>query len=299
MRTFDNSSLYQREKFMIFNNLYTDKLMKTFQEEVKTEVEKGKNKPFYRAYLNIIKRTADLFKQLAIDDALVKCCFFNHLLWSGFFSKNHQISYQEEGRISNFSALGADIMLGKTACLNNSDMLCRLLRATGTESFIIACDVFDDSFNYNNSVNNSCLSSFSPTKESFISKQANSMTSIGSHVLSLFAYQDSYYLADSTNMTFLNITDLLEATYIGNDIVVSLKPRLTLNIEDVDCHYFKDLIKETFIMSNQNYLSASTIYNKINTSTNLITHNISTILNTMCENEKDIDIVCQTLSLSH
>lgn len=143
MREITNATTEQLIKFTTFNGLYTDNLMHNLQNELKNEKASGKTKPYYRAYLNIVKRTAELINSLGIEDPFTKCSFFYYLLWLGIFSKDHTYAFTDKNRISNMSALGADIMLGKAACLNNSDMLSRILRATGTESYIIGCDVPD------------------------------------------------------------------------------------------------------------------------------------------------------------
>lgn len=302
MRAIGDATYSQLLRFRDFNAFFNTRSMASFQGELRKFIEEDKDKPFYRAYLNIVRRTAELINTLGIKDNLVKCSFFYYLLWSGFFSQNHKFIYQTQDRISNLSALGADIMLGKAACLNNADMLSRILRSTGAESYIMACDV------PNIKANPALAESSKLEIHSILKDVPNShiagldkgleglkILEMGNHAVSLFNYQDAYYLADPTNLTFLSITDLLEATYTGEDVVAQLKPKATLMLEDIDAEYFKELIFRTFLDSDRPPLSEEIVKARIDEGLAIICNHLPTLFDFYDTITPDIEEVCQTL----
>ena len=300
MRTVTNSSMEQIIKYVTFNKIYTNEFMHSLQAHLINEINADKNKPFYRAYLNIVKETANLINSLNIKDSFTKCSFFYYLLWLGIFSQDRSFTFSDQNRISNMSALGADIMLGKSACLNNTDMLSRVLRATNTESYIIGCEVADiKAIPSTQAKTSSKYTTLTATQkepsELSPSKEAESLLDYGNHALSIFVYQGKYYLADPTNLTFLSITDFLEATYTGERITADLKPIVTLMLEDVDVKHFKDLIIESFIFSDEPGVDISFINNHSNTSKLLVADNMDLITDFHHQITKDIDTVCKTL----
>ncbi len=224
-------------------------------------------------------------------------------MWLGLFSQNRTFNFNEENRISDISALGADIMLGNAACLNNADMLCRILRSTGTESYIIGCDVPDIIAHHTieSSKKTKWQSLVSPNmdnnqlKDIYEKLSTLEFLDFGNHALSLFAYQQNYYLADPTNLTFLSITDLLEATFSGEETKAELKPAVTLMLEDVDTQKFKDLVLRSFIFSDEPSIEVPFINYHSDLSRDIITQNVSLINEFYEDNQPDINIVCKTL----
>lgn len=293
MREITNATTEQLIKFTTFNGLYTEDVMRKLQKQLQVEKEVGRNKPYYRAYLNIVKKSANLIKALGLEDPFTKCSFFYYLLWLGMFSKNQSFTFNEQERISDISALGADIMLGKAACLNNSDMLSRLLRATGTESYIIGCDVPD--IKANPTTSSSSYLDFIEECENNRDFASLNLFAYGNHALSIFAYQNTYYLADPTNLTFLSITDFLEATYASEKVKAILKPAVSLVLEDVDPKHFKDIIIRSFIYSDSKPINADFINHHSDISKVLIAQNINTINHFYESIKPEIDIVCKTL----
>lgn len=303
MRTIDSATNEQILKYATFKHLYTESTMCNIQNRLTTEKEKDKNKPFYRAYLNIVKRTANLIKTLDIKDSFTKCSFFYYLLWLGMFSKDQTYTFTNQDRISNMSALGADIMLGQAACLNNVDMLSRVLRETGTESYIIGCDVPDIKTNQGKepTISTEWSSIINRNKENshiaglYTDLAALQMLEYGNHAVSLFVYQGTYYLADPTNLTFLSITDLLEATYTSENIKATLKPSVTLMLEDIIPKHLKDIIIESFIYSDQEPINIDFVNRHSDITKLLIMQNIDLINKFYKANESDIETVCKTL----
>ena len=303
MRNITTATNEQLLNYALFNHLYTEEVMQGFQNSLTTEKERGKNKPYYRAYLNIVKRTASLINSLGIENPFTKCSFFYYLLWLGMFSKDQSFTFNDQERISDISSLGADIMLGKSACLNNVDMLSRILRATGTESYIIGCDVPDIKANLKEEVkppkkyyslieeyqSSNCIEAL------FSNISAKKLFEYGNHALSIFAYQGLYYLADPTNLTFLSINDFLKATYTGEYTIAELRPMVTLMLERIDPKHFKDLLIKSFIYSDESSLSIEFINHHSDLGRFLIAQNIHTINHFYKSIEPDIDIVCKTL----
>lgn len=284
MRTPDQASMDELIKFSTFNALFSNELMQKIKNSTSKEVLQDQDKPYYRAYLNIIKRTASLIQRLNIEDPLIKCSLFYYLLWGGFFSNNRQYCFEAIERYNNASALGADIMLGKGACLNNCDMLSRILRATGTESYFIGCQV--------SSIKSKSI--YEPTNNLY-SKETLGMLDMGNHVVSIFAYQDSYYLSDPTNMTFLSFSNLLEGTYTGEKEKAFLKPKVTLMLDDITPETLKDILLKTYIYSDEDYLEPSLVEKSSIISRTLILQNIDLFLQFYEANQKDIKTVCTTL----
>ncbi len=303
MRNITTATNEQLLNYALFNHLYTEEVMQGFQNSLTTEKERGKNKPYYRAYLNIVKRTASLINSLGIENPFTKCSFFYYLLWLGMFSKDQSFTFNDQERVSDISALGADIMLGKSACLNNVDMLSRVLRATGTESYIIGCDVPDIKANQGkeSTISTEWSSIINHNKGNshitglYRDLAALQMFEYGNHAISIFAYKGLYYLADPTNLTFLSITDFLKATYTGEYTIAELRPIVTLMLENIDPKHFKDLIIKSFIYSDEEPLSTKFINHHSDLGKFLIAQNIHTINLFYDSIEPDIDTICKTL----
>lgn len=287
MRTLANATQRQLEIFGAFNALYNEEAMHEMKNRFNQDREEGRSKPFYRAYLNIVKKTAKLIKELGIEDTLDKCSFFYYLLWLGIFSKDGNFNYSKEEIIPNPAALGAHVMLGKSVCLQNTDLLSRILRETGTESYIMGCDA--PNMIADPTATNAHIA------EMFKQLDYLRILEIGNHALSLFKYQDHYFLADPTNMTFLSITDFLEATFIGENNHVLLRPAATLVLEEIDQDYFKNLIIRLLIDSDIEPLSIIRVTDATKSTRDIIARNLNLIEDFRDDITPEIDVVCKTL----
>lgn len=206
-------------------NLYNDRLSDVVR------------KPYYKAYLDIIRDIVKLFRELNINDEIDFSILYTYLLWNGYFSKDRELVYGVPTSNKLFFE-GMDIMCGKSKCINNSRMLCDLLMYNGKFSCVVGVKTFENHvLNYKLDINRKILD-LDNKKEDKI-KNLNKLNekglsnAIANHAVTLFYMGDIPIMCDPTSLSFLYINDILYAKYIGSKNNVEIKPVTTIAINDI------------------------------------------------------------------
>lgn len=300
MRKYDNMSEEEKKKLRRYNDFYSEDLVKIFSELSVEKRSEVKNKPYYQAYFNIVNRTAELLYKLEIRDPFSASVIFEYLLWNGYFSINHKLVYSIQNRINQIAVTGADIMRGKSVCLNNADMLTDLLRALGIKSYTFGCDVKTTpetkKLEYRPNIERVTVDP--RFRDKLVSKLigATPLSKIGNHAITLFEWQDALLFRDPTTLAFMNFTDFLKARYVGSDLEVQLKPWLPLILDEITKEKMDHLVYKGYLLSDKEAISLDT------------TRKISELTMDLCEtakpafenlherNQNDIETVCKTLT---
>lgn len=299
MITADTITEEQIEKYKNFFKFYTDTMLDLYSSSLSKRRDKVKNEVYYDSYFKIVNKTANLMKELNISDPFSATVIFEYLLWNGYLSKNKKLIYGISGRINNIVLTGADIMLGKSVCLNNADMLSDVLNAMGFESYIMGCSFVENvkvSFEYKPNIERKRESKVvfgDKLLAKFVS--VTPLKKIGNHAVVLFKFKDRYFMGDPTNLAFLNFVDFLKGEYIGSDLQLDLKPWQMLILDGIEAEKFKEIIVKTFFLSDEQVVDLDMVRNVSNYSLNLCKKNLSLLNDFHDDNIKDINIVCKTL----
>ena len=263
------------------------------EDEKSSEV---KNKPYYQAYFNIVNRTAELLYKNGIRDPFSASVIFEYLLWNGYFSANHKLVYSMQGRINQIAITGADIMRGKSVCLNNADMLTDILRAMDIKAYTFGCDVktTPDTKKLEYRPNIERVTVEPRLRDKLVSKLigATPLSKIGNHAITLFEWQETLLFRDPTSLAFMNFTGFLKARYVGSDLEVKLKPWLPLVLDEITKEQMDTLVYKGYLFSDKEAISLDTT-RKISELTMDVCEEVKPTFEELYEkNQKDIETVC-------
>lgn len=302
MRTVKDISQDEFEKIKNFYDFYTPTLVKKYSELLANYEKNNINTETYRAYLNIVNRTASLIKNLAqTTNPFVACAIFQYLLWYGYLSKDHQLIYSISNRVNNLSMTGADIMLGKSVCLNNADMQTSVLRALGNNAYLMGCIIDprkEANFEYRPNIHREIDS-----KEKLMDRLKSKLIgltplkNIGNHAVSIFNYNTAYFVSDPTSLAFGEFYDFLKIRYIGSSLSVEAKASLSLILRTINPKEFTDIINTIYLMSDRRYINVNFVKNIYEEVINLCRHNEPVLDDFHNQNKQDIDILCHKLKL--
>ena len=297
MIRFTDMTEEQKEKIKRFVNYYDDSTIKLYTEALAKQRSIVSNEPYYEAYLNIIKRTARLIPELGCYNSISASIVFEYLLWNGYLSKDKDLVYSITDRINNTTITGADIMRGKSVCLNNADMLTRVLKEMGNESYIMGCGVFPPKGlkrEYKPPIERKMI----PERKNFIKKLVLSpfIKKIGNHAVTLTRVGETYYIVDPTGLSFATINDVLKAKYIGFDLEMELKPWLMLALDSGNKEEFIDTVLKSYLLSDHPIMSPAIVKDMYERVIDTCRRNHSLLDDFHDANRQDIDTVCQTLT---
>lgn len=239
----------QEKRITHFYKFYSEEQVNKFKDFFASKREEIKSSDFYCAYLSIIKNAALIIKSLGVDNPFQASVIFEYLLWNGYFSKNKKLVYSISNRSNNIGALGLDIMLGKSVCINNATMLSDILNEMNIRSYVVGCKV-------NNSEKNKL--SYKPNIFRNIEDDKNSIFSsifgkiIGNHAVTLFEWNNMYFLSDPTSLGFLNFNDFMRAKFIGAKLSIDIKPwlMLLLSYGEIQNEEFYEIFETSFKYSD-------------------------------------------------
>lgn len=288
----------QKEQIDRFNNFYDEDIIKAYSKAFQQEREKVKNEEYYESYFNVVKNVASLIKELKLSDPFAASIVFEYLLWNGYLSKDKKLVYSMQNRINNIVLTGADIMRGKSVCLNNAAMFTDVLERLDVEAYLLTCLIDINTpleMKYKPSIQRNVV------KPSFMSETLSKflnllpIKNIGNHAVTLFSSKDLWYISDPTNLTFMEIDDFLHARMCNSDISVKLKPWSMLMLDNIDPKEFKNIVLKTFLLSDSSKINdhaLEILYEKIIEFLN----EQKSLLNDFHDNiDNDIDTVCKTL----
>ena len=202
--------------------MYDDKYNPNFYDNEKEGT-------YLNAYKEIISKTADLLKYIKMDNPFDASLIFQYLLWNGYFSKDKNFKYSQDNRFNALDAFGADIMRGYSVCLNNSDMLTRVLNSLDIPSRILCCSTNELKLPNDNRI-------LKPNDNQFVKHIDNSSPwenflinhIIGNHAIVVFNHEDLDYVIDPTNCYFIKPSGYKKLKFFNTDNILKIKKRTSV-----------------------------------------------------------------------
>lgn len=280
--------------------MYDDKYNPNFYDNEKEGT-------YLNAYKEIISKTADLLKYIKMDNPFDASLIFQYLLWNGYFSKDKNFKYSQDNRFNALDAFGADIMRGYSVCLNNSDMLTRVLNSLDIPSRILCCSTNELKLPNDNRI-------LKPNDNQFVKHIDNSSPwenflinhIIGNHAIVVFNHEDLDYVIDPTNCYFIKPSGYKKLKFFNTDNILKIKKRTSVLLnslsnpleersaisKDLD-HILLNLFMQSKSKSSKiNKEFLSDIYYK---ATKSYATNIELFKDFHTEITPQIDTVCKTL----
>lgn len=292
----DKKKLEVRE----FTDIYTDDLIKGFGSVLVPEKIALANTQLYKSYLQICKKTARVIKDLRLDDPVLATAAFQHILWNGYLSKQKAFMYSVPDRVLNMAIPGADVMRGKSVCLNNAEMLTRVLNEMGTEAHTVGCvlDTTQPLYSYrpqiptNISYEQSAV--FVPGEEKN-EPEEHPLLDLGNHAITLVNGNKqgagNYFYSDPTNFAYLNPSNFLEAEFVGQAPTLDVKPLLNIILENPSPEEFYSLIGATTLQSGKDILTERDVKEAFEYAIAVCRHNYDLLDDFHYDNRRDIEYV--------
>ena len=269
-------------------------------------------KAYRKAYLEIISKTADLLKYIDMDNPFDTSLVFEYLLWNGYFSKDKKFLYSLSGRCCALDALGADIMRGRSVCLNNCDMLTKIYKELNIASKILCCYMPEQRYLPKN--HSKDYSFFKVPKEQ-VSKTPKSDDKMetfmidhitGNHVVTIFEYNDLRYVVDPTNLSFLKPCGYKKLKFYGANNIMRIRKKASIKLNnggfksDISKQDSKEFNKAMFelLLYKRKYnetINEKFILSKHDKILKFCANNIDIFENFHEDIKPQIDTVCKTL----
>ena len=289
----------QQKKYDRLTMIYQDSFLEGFYELRVASEEAIKETECGKAYFSIVEKAAHLLKELKPYDNLEAAKIFDYLLWNGYFSQDKDFSYSVSNRVNSPYLLGADVMRGKSVCINNASLLSLVLREYGVESYLIGADI-RTSFSIlkkdkNDDVNHLVIKPklIDIVKSGLI--KLTPLRKLGNHAVSIIEKDDRYYISDPTNQTVANFTDLLKVTTPLSSYKMEIKPCITVFSDKIEPERFNNMIDKSFMHSDEVVVTdEEEIFASVNA--NLKCGILKSLLDDFYDDvRKDIDTVSKTL----
>lgn len=259
MRSLETLTDEQKKKLENFEIFYQPDLIEIFAKIFDKEKEETKNQEFYQHYMSVVGKTAELLRELGAIDPLTATAVFQYLLWNGYLSNGGSLEYSISGRINNMGASGADILCGKSVCLNNADMQAEVLKALGCEAHIIGANIES---------NAELNLEYKPEIERNINKKTRlsdrvvsflvgltPLRNAGNHAVTLIKPMGQYVISDPTSLAYANFNDFLNTKFVGSEVEMKIKPWLMLMTESNSKEEFSRIVYESFLLSDSELLN--------------------------------------------
>ena len=301
MLTLQNMTPAQRSRIRKFVRKYNNEsTIRVYSSMFSTQRSMAGFQPYYESYMNIIKRTAAFYKELGSTNPLTASVLFEYTLWNGYFSKDKHLVYSSAGRINNFAATGADIMRGKSVCLNNAEMLTRVLKEMGNEAYFLGCSIIPEK-NIQREYRPNIPRDRIEEKPSFIKNVLLRplVKKIGNHAVTLVKNGGNYIISDPTSIAFAEINDVMKAKFVGINQGMGLNPGIGLAINEGDRHEYIDALLKAFVLSDHKPMTTEKMKELYETIVDVCDRNKNIFDDFHDANKKDIDIVCKTLTKSN
>lgn len=302
MHIIDEINLGQLEferiaKMARFVGKYDEVKLQMYREVALEQQRAVVGKPYYRAYLNIVKNTARFIKENGAVDPMKASIIFEYLLWNGYLSKDKKLVYSVSGRINNNAISGADIMRGKSVCVNNAEMLTRVLKEMGFEANLTGCTTtpnIEGKREYMPSIERSIIKR---PLDAFVQRVTYPLgKALGNHAVSLIKTEEGYYISDPTRMAFAYMSDFLKAQYIGinTDMKIRVNGSLASGVND-DNQYIKALMQSGLELDRRP-ISLEKIKDLYESTVELLDSRKPLLDDFHESNKEDIATVCKTLA---
>lgn len=299
MTTLEDLTEEQKKNRENFYNFYIPRIITLFSEMMNKEVEKVKNEQFYKYYERIIESSAKLLKEIGAIGPITASAVIHNLLWNGYFSKDKSLIYGISDRINNFGAFGADVVRGRSVCLNNADFEANILKAAGEEAYIIGARVNPKEkikFKYRPRIKRNIDENKNFWDNTMMKLvEFTPFRNVGNHAVTLIKTKEQFIVSDPTALAFANIDDFMKATYVSSSGSITLKPWLMLMVEELSEKNFKKIIDNTIIYSDRALLNTQLVKQSYENGIALCQQNKCLIDDFYEGIRNDIDTVSRTL----
>lgn len=178
------------------------------------------------AYNNIINNVACLCRELKLNDPLKVSIVYSYLLWNGYFSENKEYNYSLSKRLIIPNYDGLSIMTGYGVCVNNVDMLNKVLMAGlyDADIIIVKQDMKMTRYDKPNIRRNIVEKDiFDKIKSYLIYKPRDEyFNNLFNHICNLINIDGNYYLYDPTNVCLYSLEDAPKGRLMGGHGYVEL-----------------------------------------------------------------------------
>lgn len=252
----------QKKQYNKLVRHYPDVILEAFNEVNEASTESIKETPCGEAYYSVVRKAAQLLKELKPEDAVEASKMFDYLLWNGYFSQNKNFAYSISDRVNNPQLLGADVMRGKSVCLNNAAMLAQVLREYGTDAYLLGANVEHVHAVPSGDVEldgNLGRTVIKPKFKDIVKSGLLRLTPLrmmGNHAITAIKEDDRYFISDPTNQVVGNFTDLLKVQNTTGEIDMTIKPWLTVVMDRIKPEDFHDLIDRSFMYSDEDVVTS-------------------------------------------
>lgn len=292
----DFREFYNNSNFFKF---YNEDYIKILIESRYKALSKNKNITSEYYYYNIIKKTKELLREINLLSPVEISVIYEYLLWNGYFSKEKNLVYSVSNRKNLFGILGADIMRGKSVCLNNASMLTDLLNECDIEAYSIGCmarSFKNTKLEYQPDIKRNIVNS---SIKDMITQQIVHMLhfdKIGNHAVTCFKNGETYSVCDPTSLAFLNFNDMRKMKYVGSNLEIIFKPWIMIILNDINNYdKFLEILITLYLNSNLELLKVDDIRNTSEKVLDFCKSNASLLNDFHSEIYKDIDGVCKAL----
>lgn len=190
-------------------------------------------------YNKIIDDYVDLLSENNITNPVDIFNCFNQTLWNGYFSANHQFSY-DLGRKLYFDNYGLGCINGEAVCLNNADMLTDVFKSCGYDATTLNCYVNTD--NIKIELNDIPIHREKTPNANKLNKIIEILRNIlslatGNHAITAVNFKGKIYYFDPTNLCYLG--------KINNKQVAILNGEGNFDIKYLSSALFNDINLKT------------------------------------------------------
>ena len=175
-------------------------------------------------YKIILQKTKQLAQELNLQNSLEIANLYTYLLYNGYFSKNHSLSYGTGNNDSIEKHFALDIMNGSGVCLNFGDMLTDFINEFDYSAANLI-NKYDAIVNMDNIQEPALKTESMSLKKNFLHKILTPFQNItGNHLFTLIKENDKIYIYDATNFIILDIKDRFNCDNICGNGSCKIKP---------------------------------------------------------------------------
>ena len=210
----------------------------------------------YESYLQILLKTAELMRELGLNDPIKVSRMYEYLLYNGYLSINHNFVFSKCDFELPITLDGASIPTGHGVCLNIASLHKDLLNLLGHKAYLVFSFCSSKMFSkkaYIPDIN--ITDEFKKDKM----ERLNSFFHFSNHAATIFEKDGIYYISDPTNLSFMNFTSFLRARYIDGLKDSKIFPKFSKVFNYLSNSEYVDLFKKTYESIGVNPLTGEMI----------------------------------------
>lgn len=189
-------------------------------------------------YDEIVKDIKKVMNQIGCTTPIEIFAIYNHMLWNGYFSENHEYKYDNKDLYDIAYNYGLDIFDGEGVCRHNSDLLARIFKEFGYNSFTVNAYISEK-------LNIDFQKGIERNRGEFQEGGfGNYFTSnYGNHQLVVVIDGSSVNFFDPTNLAVFKLSENDQLTLINGVGQITLKPMSEYILNGIDIDEIRDIFK--------------------------------------------------------